>query len=70
MIAGDLAGTAFLTGVRELFYQRALPRSIAHLEVVTSRLGERAGLIRAGALVVEHLYAPERVEKRLLTMGV
>ncbi|WP_345621195.1 ROK family protein [Streptomyces ziwulingensis] len=70
MIAGDLAGTPFLTGVRELLYQRALPRSTAHLEVVTSRLGERAGLIGAGALVVEHLYAPDRVEERLHAMGV
>ncbi|MEU2059193.1 ROK family protein [Streptomyces sp. NPDC013455] len=70
MIAGDLAGTPFLTGVRELLYQRALPRSTARLDVVTSRLGERAGLIGAGALVVEHLYAPERVEERLTAMGV
>lgn len=70
MIAGDLAGTPFLTGVRELLYQRALPRSTAGLEVVTSQLGERAGLVGAGALVVEHLYAPERVEERLLAMGV
>ncbi|ELS53031.1 ROK family transcriptional regulator [Streptomyces viridochromogenes] len=70
MIAGDLAGTPFLTGVRELLYQRALPRSTGHLDVVTSRLGERAGLVGAGALVVEYLYAPERVEERLLAMGV
>ncbi|MGW2385286.1 ROK family protein [Streptomyces sp. NPDC001658] len=70
MIAGDLAGTAFLTGVRELLYHRALPRSTAHLDVVTSRLGERAGLVGAGAMVVEHLYAPERVEERLSVLGV
>jgi predicted NBD/HSP70 family sugar kinase len=70
MIAGDLAGTPFLTGVRELLYQRALPRSTAHLQVVTSRLGERAALIGAGALVVEHLYAPERAEERLRALGV
>jgi predicted NBD/HSP70 family sugar kinase len=70
MIAGDLAGTPFLTGVRELLYQRALPRSTAHLDVVISRLGERAGLVGAGALVVEHLYAPERVEERLTALGV
>ncbi|MGW2707543.1 ROK family protein [Streptomyces sp. NPDC001356] len=70
MIAGDLAGTPFLTGVRELLYQRALPRSTGHLAVVTSRLGDRAGLIGAGALVVEHLYAPDRVEQRLSEMGV
>lgn len=70
MIAGDLAGTPFLTGVRELLYQRALPRSTAHLDVVTSRLGERAGLVGAGALVVEYLYAPDRVEERLAALGV
>ncbi|MEU0738003.1 ROK family protein [Streptomyces sp. NPDC006134] len=70
MIAGDLAGTPFLTGVRELLYQRALPRSTAHLDVVASGLGERAGLVGAGALVVEHLYAPERVEERLRALGV
>ncbi|MGW7420231.1 ROK family protein [Streptomyces sp. NPDC054813] len=70
MIAGDLSGTSFLTGVRELLYQRALPRSTAHLDVVTSRLGDRAGVIGAGALVVEHLYAPERVEERLLALGM
>ncbi|MET7984303.1 MULTISPECIES: ROK family protein [unclassified Streptomyces] len=70
MIAGDLAGTPFVTGVRELLYQRALPRSTAHLDVVTARLGERAGLVGAGALVVEYLYAPERVEERLAALGV
>ncbi|MEU6905262.1 ROK family protein [Streptomyces coeruleorubidus] len=70
MIAGDLAGTPFLTGVRELLYQRALPRSTAHLDVVTSRLDERSGLVGAGAMVVEHLYAPERVEERLRALGV
>jgi predicted NBD/HSP70 family sugar kinase len=70
MIAGDLAGTSFLTGVRELLYQRALPRSTAHLHVLTSRLGERAGLVGAGTLVVEYLYAPERVEERLLALGM
>ncbi|MFG2635810.1 ROK family protein [Streptomyces sp. NPDC048362] len=70
MIAGDLAGTPFLTGLRELLYQRALPRSTARLDVVTSRLGERAALIGAGALVVERLYTPARAEERLTAMGV
>ncbi|GHE95828.1 sugar kinase [Streptomyces longispororuber] len=70
MIAGDLAGTPFLTGVRELLYQRALPRSTAHLEIVTSRLGDRAGLVGAAALVVDHLYAPERAEERLAALGL
>ncbi|MFJ8330791.1 ROK family protein [Streptomyces sp. NPDC094437] len=70
MIAGDLAGTPFLTGVRELLYQRALPRSTAHLDVVTAHLGERAALIGAAAQVVEYLYTPERAEERLVALGV
>jgi predicted NBD/HSP70 family sugar kinase len=70
MIAGDLAGTPFLTGVRELLYQRALPRCTAHLDVVTSRLGDRAALVGAAHLVVEHLYAPGRAEERLTALGV
>lgn len=37
---------------------------------MTSRLGERAGLVGAGALVVEYLYAPERAEARLVALGV
>ncbi|MGK5532665.1 ROK family transcriptional regulator [Streptomyces sp. URMC 129] len=65
MIAGDLAGPPFLTGVRELLYQRAMPRTTAYLQVVTSRLGDRAGLIGAAAMVVESLYAPDRADSRL-----
>lgn len=69
MIAGDLAGTPFLTGVRELLYQRAMPRTTANLRVVTSSLGERAGLTGAAAMVVEHLYAPDRADARLAALG-
>ncbi|WP_314172372.1 ROK family transcriptional regulator [Streptomyces winkii] len=69
MIAGDLAGTPFLTGVRELLYQRAMPRTTAHLSVVTSRLGDRAGLLGAAGIVVEDLYSPERADARLAALA-
>ena len=65
MIAGDLAETQFLTGVRELMYQRALPRSTRSLQIVTSKLGDLAALVGATAMVVEHLYAPEQADRRL-----
>ncbi len=70
MIAGELAGTPFLTGVRELLYQRAMPRTTAHLQVVTSQLGDRAGLAGAAAMVVEQLYAPDRADARLAEAGL
>ncbi|MBO3676210.1 ROK family transcriptional regulator [Streptomyces sp. NEAU-YJ-81] len=65
MLAGDLAGAPFMTGVRELLYQRAIPRTTAHLQVVTSRLGDHAGVIGAAAMVVESLYSPACADDRL-----
>ncbi|MCM2389475.1 ROK family protein [Streptomyces sp. CWNU-1] len=65
VISGDLAGNPFVTGVRELLYQRAMPRTTAHLTVATSQLGEQAGLIGAAVMVVEHLYAPGQADARL-----
>ncbi|WP_327293098.1 ROK family transcriptional regulator [Streptomyces sp. NBC_01198] len=69
VLAGDLAGTPFLTGVRELLYQRAMPRTTAHLNVVTSRLGDQAALVGATAMVVEHLFAPARADLRLAALN-
>ncbi|WP_207930592.1 ROK family protein [Streptomyces hainanensis] len=70
MIAGDLAGPPFLTGVRELLYQRAMPRTTAYLQVVTSQLGDRAGLAGAGTMVVESLYAPTEADRRLTSAAL
>ncbi|OKJ68694.1 ROK family transcriptional regulator [Streptomyces sp. CB02460] len=69
MLSGDLAGTPFLTGVRELIYQRAMPRTTAHLQVVTSELGDRAALVGAARMVIDHLYAPDRADARLAALA-
>lgn len=65
MIAGDLAESNFVTGMREVLYQRTLPRITRHLDVVTGLLGEQAGLRGAGHLVVDHIYAPAQADARL-----
>ncbi|MCX4571815.1 ROK family protein [Streptomyces sp. NBC_01571] len=65
MLAGDLSGAPFVTGVRELIYQRAMPRNTANLQIVTSRLGDHAGLIGAAAMVTDVLYSPARADARL-----
>ncbi|MFD6491399.1 ROK family protein [Streptomyces sp. NPDC059944] len=70
MLAGDLSGVPFMTGVRELLYQRAMPRTTANLQVVTSRLGDHAGLIGAASMVVEILYSPARADTRLARLAV
>jgi predicted NBD/HSP70 family sugar kinase len=65
VIAGDLAETHFVAGVREVLYQRALPRATRHLQVTTSQLRERAGVVGAHAMVVESVYAPDAVDRSL-----
>ncbi|MFD9292555.1 ROK family transcriptional regulator [Streptomyces sp. NPDC060030] len=70
VLTGDLAGTPFLTGVRELIYQRAMPRTTAHLQVVTSLLDERAALMGAASMVIEHLYAADEADARLAALAV
>jgi predicted NBD/HSP70 family sugar kinase len=69
VVGGDLAETHFVTGLREVLYQRALPRATRHLEVVTSTLGPRAGVTGAHAMVIEHVYAPAAVDARLAEAG-
>jgi predicted NBD/HSP70 family sugar kinase len=68
LIAGDLADIHFATGVREVLYQSALPRSTRHLEVGTSRLGAQAAVIGGYAMVVDQVYAPSAVDAQLARM--
>jgi predicted NBD/HSP70 family sugar kinase len=65
VIAGDLAETQFVTGVREVLYQLALPRATRNLDVVTGNHGDRAGVLGLQAMVIESLYAPAAVDRAL-----
>jgi predicted NBD/HSP70 family sugar kinase len=65
VIAGDLADIHFVTGVREVLYQLAPPRSTRHLEVTTSKLGAQAAVVGAYAMVVEQVYGPAAVDAQL-----
>jgi predicted NBD/HSP70 family sugar kinase len=65
VISGDLAETHFVAGVREVLYQRALPRATQHLQVDIGQLGEGAALTGGHAMVVGDVFAPEAVDARL-----
>jgi predicted NBD/HSP70 family sugar kinase len=65
VIAGDLADIHFVTGVREVLYQVALPRSTRHLQVTTSRLGAQAAVAGGHAMVIDQVYAPAAVDAQL-----
>ncbi|MEA2331435.1 MAG: hypothetical protein QOH58_1573 [Thermoleophilaceae bacterium] len=67
VIGGDVAEAheQLLAGVREVVYQRSLPLATRHLRVVRSALGDRAGVTGAAVMVIEHVLAPEAVDRAL-----
>jgi predicted NBD/HSP70 family sugar kinase len=56
------AGEHLLAGVREVVYARSLPLATQHLRIVESRTGERAGVIGAAVLVLDHMLAPAQLD--------
>jgi predicted NBD/HSP70 family sugar kinase len=69
VLAGEMAYTNeyFVTGMRELIYQRSLPRATRRLRVVSTKLGDRASVVGMTELVVDEVFAPEAVDARLGT---
>ena len=67
IIGGDIseAHQQLLAGVREVIFQRSLPLATGDLRIVPSRLGDRAGAIGAAIMVIEHVLAPEAVDRAI-----
>jgi predicted NBD/HSP70 family sugar kinase len=65
VIGGDIAEAhqQLLAGVREVIFQRSLPLATGDLRIVPSRLGDRAGVIGVGIMVIEHILSPEAVDR-------
>ncbi len=54
-----------MSGLRERLHQRAQPFAIRDLQVLTSPLGDRAGVVGAARLVIEEVFSAEAVDGRL-----
>jgi predicted NBD/HSP70 family sugar kinase len=67
-IGGDVAeaGQQLLAGIRETVYQRSTALSTNDLRITTGSLGDRAGVIGAAALIIEHLFEPAAVDAALV----
>ncbi|MEV4172066.1 ROK family transcriptional regulator [Nonomuraea sp. NPDC049709] len=65
VIGGDVAeaGEQVLAGVRETIYSRSLPLATQHLGIRASELGDRAGVVGAGVMVVEHVLSPDAIDR-------
>ena len=67
VIGGDIAEAhaQLLAGVREGIFSRSLPLATRDLRIVPSRLGDRAGVIGAATMVIEHVLSPDAVDRLL-----
>lgn len=67
VIGGDVAdsGEQLLAGIREIVYRRSTALSTSRLQIISSTLGDRAGIIGAAALIIEHVLHPSNVEVAL-----
>lgn len=54
-----------LAGVREVIYQRSLPLATHQLAVVPSGAGEEGGALGAGRLAIDHILAPDQINRAL-----
>jgi predicted NBD/HSP70 family sugar kinase len=64
VIGGDMAEVheQLLAGVREVTFQRSLPLATRDLRTLPSELGDRAGIIGAAIMVIEHVLAPDLID--------
>ena len=71
VIGGDVAQAheQLLAGIREVVYQRSLPLATRHLRIVRSQLADRAGVIGAAVMVIEHVLSPGAVDAAIATMA-
>ena len=67
VIGGDMAhaNEPLLAGVRQLVYERAVPLGTRSLRITRSTLDDRAGVVGAAVMLIEHILAPEAVDARL-----
>jgi predicted NBD/HSP70 family sugar kinase len=65
VIGGDIgeAHEQLLAGVREVIFERSLPLATRDLRTEPSLLGDRAGIVGAAIMVIEHVLAPDVVDR-------
>ena len=70
VIGGDVAEAheQLLAGVREVVYQRSLPLATRHLRIVRSGLADRAGVIGAAVMVIEHVLSAEAIDAAIAAL--
>jgi predicted NBD/HSP70 family sugar kinase len=64
VIGGDIAHADehLLAGVREIIYRRSLPLATRQIQIARSTLDDRAGIIGAYVMVIEHVLSAAAID--------
>lgn len=65
LIAGDLASSSLIGGIRETLYPMSLPRATRHLDVRLATLGKDASIRGMSSLLVNQVFSAAAVNARL-----
>jgi predicted NBD/HSP70 family sugar kinase len=65
VVGGQLARVEqhLIAGIREIVYRRSLPLATRHLEIVTSQLDPRAGIVGLTMLLADHIFDAHRINQ-------
>ena len=55
------AGDRLIAVIRQSIYERSLPLATRHLKIVRSQLGDVAGMVGAAHMVIDELFANDRL---------
>jgi hypothetical protein len=68
VVAGQLIRIEeqLFAGIREMVYRRSLPLATRNLQIVPTRMENRAGLVGLALLLADGIFAPARVESLML----
>ncbi|CAN5788178.1 hypothetical protein BH18ACT7_BH18ACT7_18380 [soil metagenome] len=61
------AGDVLLAAIRQAVFRRSLPLATRDLRIARAQLGDRAGLMGAGFMVVDELFSRERLGRWILS---
>jgi predicted NBD/HSP70 family sugar kinase len=67
VVGGDIAEAQdhLLAGLREVVFQRSTPLATRDLRIASSGLGDRAGVVGAAIMVIDHVLAPDAVDRAI-----
>jgi predicted NBD/HSP70 family sugar kinase len=67
VVGGDIAEAQdhLLAGLREIVFQRSTPLATRDLRIAGSGLGDRAGVVGAAIMAIDHVLAPDMVDRAI-----